>query len=26
EDTASSKMHEQHTTNVKVRDIGDDKS
>ncbi|HIA6814571.1 TPA: hypothetical protein ACWRQX_002686, partial [Staphylococcus aureus] len=22
----SSKMHEQHTTNVKVRDIGDDKS
>lgn len=26
EDTASSKVHEQHTTNVKVRDIGDDKS
>ncbi|HEI9965518.1 TPA: CBS domain-containing protein, partial [Staphylococcus aureus] len=26
EDTVSSKMHEQHTTNVKVRDIGDDKS
>ncbi|NEF60258.1 betaine/proline/choline family ABC transporter ATP-binding protein [Staphylococcus aureus] len=26
EDTASSKMNEQHTTNVKVRDIGDDKS
>ncbi|HGZ2949164.1 TPA: hypothetical protein ACOHFT_002051, partial [Staphylococcus aureus] len=21
-----SKVHEQHTTNVKVRDIGDDKS
>lgn len=26
EDTVSSKMNEQHTTNVKVRDIGDDKS
>lgn len=26
EDTASSKVHEQHTTNVKARDIGDDKS
>ncbi|HDB8009093.1 TPA: ABC transporter ATP-binding protein [Staphylococcus aureus] len=26
EHTASSKVHEQHTTNVKVRDIGDDKS
>ncbi|HEB2280700.1 TPA: ABC transporter ATP-binding protein [Staphylococcus aureus] len=26
EDTASSKVHEQHTTNVKVHDIGDDES
>ena len=26
EDTTSSKVHEQHTTNVKVHDIGDDKS
>lgn len=25
-DTASSKVHEQHTTNVKVHDIGDDES
>lgn len=25
-DTASSKVHEQHTTNVKARDIGDDES
>ncbi|HAR7073107.1 TPA: ABC transporter ATP-binding protein [Staphylococcus aureus] len=26
EETASSKVHEQHTTNVKVHDIGDDES